>query len=85
MKDNDHGPRATGNTTRIVDRCVQELFNKGLTYVYEERKDGPVNREVYDRFKRRMASEHPRKDYVAIIGTYDNIRCMRVELVKYKK
>ena len=27
----------SGKTTRLIDRCIQELFTKGKTYLYEKR------------------------------------------------
>ena len=32
--------RKLGKTTRIVDRCIQEFFEKGETYVYERTDSG---------------------------------------------
>lgn len=51
-----------GNTTRFVDRYIQELFTKGITYVYEGRnteKAGELTQYCMRIFVKRMGSEHP--------------------------
>jgi hypothetical protein len=53
---------STGNTTRIVDRCIQELFTNKITYVYEgrnEKNPDELTLACMQVFTRRMQSEHP--------------------------
>lgn len=50
-----------GNTTRLVDRYIQELFTKGFTYVYEGRnaeKANELTNYCMQIFVKRMQSEH---------------------------
>lgn len=70
-----------GNTTRIVDRCIQEFFSRGTTYVYEGRNS--PNREELTRkcnavFTKRMLLEHPDikfdSDYLCI----DRVWCFKI-------
>jgi len=71
--------RRTGKSTRIVDRCVQEFFEKGITYVYEERDNQNMTDEVFDLFRQRMENEHFGVKYNSIVGTFDRIYCYKVE------
>ncbi len=73
----------TGNTTRIIDRCVQELFKKGFTYVYDGR--GTSNQDeqteiTFRLFVDRLEREHPKAKYVSRYGEYDRIWCYKVEI-----
>lgn len=68
-----------GKTTRIVDRCVQEFFNNGVTYIYEGRLDKNKTDEVFDLFLNRMQNEHKGSKYIYEYGTFDRIPCWRVE------
>lgn len=72
--------RRTGKTTRIVDRCIQELFTNGLTYVYDEDRGVETTHRVMDIFKRRLILEHPNTKYVERRGRFDDIFCYKVEL-----
>lgn len=64
-----------GNTTRLVDRYIQELFTKGITYVYEGRntkKANELTNYCMQIFVKRMQSEHSeilyKWDYVSEYG-----------------
>jgi hypothetical protein len=69
-----------GKTTRILDRCVQELFTKGITYIYESRTDENVNKLLHEKFIARLELEHPKAKYVSHFKTYDGIPCYKVEI-----
>lgn len=52
-----------GNTTRLVDRYIQELFTKGTTYVYEGRNtenQEELTQKCMEIFIKRINSEHPK-------------------------
>lgn len=69
----------TGKTTRIVDRCVQEFFAKGITYVYEGRDKRSMTDNVFDLFKQRMEIEHFGVKYTFKFGNFDGVSCYKVE------
>ena len=54
--------RRLGKTTRIVDRCIQEFFEKGETYVYERTDSGEncenLTEHVSSVFLKRIDYEH---------------------------
>lgn len=73
--------RRSGQTTRLVDRWIQELFGKGITYIYEGRGDKNqlvLNREALERFKKRMDSEHPNVYFDVKYGEFSGITCYKV-------
>lgn len=74
--------RQSGVTTRIVDRCVQELFTSGTTYVFEGREDVQKTKEVFKKFLRRMRSEHSNIEYTSKCGVFDRIYCYKVQIKK---
>lgn len=66
-----------GTTTRLVDRYIQELFNNGITYVYEGRnteKAGELTQYCMQIFVKRMNYEHSevlyKYEYVFESGFY---------------
>ena len=69
----------TGNTTRIIDRCVQELFSKGITYVYDGRgtlTQKEQTEKALGLFVSRLEREHPKAKYVSKFGEFDGIPCL---------
>lgn len=51
--------RGNGKTTRIVDRCIQELFTNGVTYVYNNRNSNIDSlNEILGIFEKRLKAEH---------------------------
>ncbi len=74
--------RHSGATTRIIDRCVQELFTTGTTYVFEGRENKQMTREVFHKFKKRMESEHPHVSITHECGVFDRIYCYKVQIKK---
>ena len=74
----------SGETTRLIDRCIQELFTNGVTYLYEKRTGIPQmiqNRDAMDRFKKRMKSEHKNVKFLYKYGIFDNIKCFKIQLI----
>ncbi len=74
--------RRSGKTTRIVDRCIQEFFTAGVTYVYEGRgteTEKQQTEEVYSIFLNRLESEHRHAKYTKKYGIFDGISCYKVE------
>ncbi|MGH2666065.1 hypothetical protein [Flavobacterium sp.] len=77
----DYSSRS-GKTTRIVDRCIQEFFTAGVTYVYEGRDEEIKkmrNDYVFRIFCKRLESEHQGVKYNFIYGIFDGISCYKVE------
>ena len=73
--------RKSGKTTRLVDRWIQEFFEKGITYIYEGRQNENqklLNQEAINRFKRRMDSEHNDIDFKYEHGVFSGISCFKV-------
>jgi hypothetical protein len=71
-----------GNSTRIIDRCIQELFTKGITYVYDGRGTSTQDEQTEKTirlFVERLKREHPKTKYVSKYGEYDHIWCYKVE------
>ena len=71
-----------GNTTRIIDRCIQELFSKGVTYIYDGRGTSSQKEQTEKAlciFVGRLEREHPKAKYVSKYGEYDGIRCYKFE------
>ena len=74
----------SGETTRLIDRSIQELFTNGVTYLYEKRTGIPQmiqNRDAMDRFKKRMKSEHKNIKFSYKYGIFDNIKCFKIQLI----
>ncbi len=77
--------RRSGNTTRIIDRCVQELFKNGITYLHEGRgtdAEASMRVELFYRFKRRIDIEHPSTRYKHKLVDQDGVTCYKVEIVE---
>lgn len=72
--------KKSGVTTKIVDRCVQEFFTKGLTHLYEGRDDKRRNDEVFEIFIQRIQNEHRGIKYTYSYGIFDEIHCWKVEI-----
>lgn len=72
--------RGSGTTTRIVDRCIQELFKNGITYVYEGRLNTNAQVEIMFKFKRRMQNEHNHVNFTKELVNQDGIICYKVQI-----
>lgn len=73
--------RRSGNTTRLVDRWVQEFFEKGITYIYEgrgEKNEREITGSAFLKFKNRMKHEHPIEEYNFEYGEFSGIKCFKV-------
>lgn len=74
----------TGITTRLVDRYIQDLFSKGITYVYQSRNTENAHKhteECFSKFKNRMILEHEKISWKQEYVFVDGIWCYKVELV----
>jgi len=74
-----------GNTTRLVDRYIQELFTKGITHIYEGRnteKATELTEKCFEIFKKRMLSEHEEVNYCWKYSLIDRIWCYKAELLE---
>ncbi len=72
----------TGNTTRIIEMFIQELFSKGITYVYDGRGTSTQKEQTEKAltlFVDRLEREHPKAKYVSRYGEYDGIWCYKFE------
>ena len=79
--------KRTGKTTRIIDRCIQELFTKGVTYVYDGRGTSTQKEQTkiaFEIFVKRLKVEHPKVQTFRTYGEFDGIRCYKV-IVLYVK
>lgn len=74
-----------GKTTRIIDRCIQELFKKEKTFVFE-RIHGLSNiqgtNDAFKKFQNRLWAEHPHVTIIFEVGYFDRIYCYKVEFAK---
>lgn len=71
-----------GTTTRIIDRCIQELFNNGFTFLYDVRNNKPntKTKRAFYRFELRMNNEHFVK-YKFETGVFSDIWCYKITLI----
>jgi len=64
--------RASGRTTRIANRLIEDLFTKGFIRV-EDHWDNPnAHRELFERTLERLSNEHP--------GIMSNLEIYKKEL-----
>lgn len=70
----------SGKTTRKVDQAVQDFFNNGIAYLYDERVN---NKSVHEKamhiFNVRMQNEHPNAKYTFEYGCFDSVWCFKIE------
>ena len=73
----------SGKTTKKVDQAVQDLFKKGIAYLYEGRTARVIEHaEALDVFITRMRSEHPLCEYSYSFGNHSNVWCFKIEILK---
>lgn len=77
--------RRTGTTTRIIDRCIQELFKNGYTYIYERTSITDIENkkatdDAHSKMIDRLDREHPYIKYTYKSKTVQGIYCYKVEL-----
>ena len=74
---------STGETTRIVDRGIQEYFTNGVVYLYRgrEKKHIRLTEKVFEVFDSRMELEHPEECYTAGYNQIDGIWCFIIRKV----
>lgn len=71
-----------GTTTRIIDRCIQELFTNGFTYVYDGRGTETMKQQTdiaKEKLIDRLELEHKNAKYVSRYGNYSGIDCWKIE------
>ncbi len=72
-----------GTSTRIVDRCVQELFTNGKTFLYDGRDSSWENTvATFHRFVTRMRTEHENTVIDAEEIIQDGIKCFKIWIVQ---
>lgn len=76
--------RRTGKTTRIVDRCIQELFKKGKTYLYDESRGKVATHDIFDLLMQRLGREHETTKVEFKFETVNGIYCAIIKLKKDK-
>jgi len=62
--------RASGRTTRIVDACIQELFNEGTVTVKDHCDKRVCHENAFDRVVNRLRYEHKHADIRANRNTF---------------
>lgn len=62
----DFGPRRSGRTTRIADRCVQEFFKEGYTICVDHHSTFKAHKYLLDIVRRRLSREHPRLELIKL-------------------
>jgi hypothetical protein len=65
----------TWQSTRTIDRCIQEYFTKGQTFVYESRDNADLNKALSLRFERRLSIEHSQELFTKEFKSHDGIPC----------
>lgn len=74
--------RRIGTSTRIVDRCVQELFTNGKTFLYDGRDSSWENTvAIFHRFGTRMRNEHNHIRIDAEEMVMDGIKCFKIWII----
>ena len=68
-----------GKTTRIIDRIIQEFFNKGKAYIYEDRNNPDDTYLLRTKVVKRLELEHPNTKYTLNETTIDGIYCIILE------
>lgn len=71
----------SGQTTRNIDRWVQEFFTNGETFIYEGRGTEDfktLTHKAFEKFTKRMFSEHPFSDFRFEKGLFDGIYCYKI-------
>ena len=71
--------KRTGQTTRRIDRGVQNFFKKGHCFLYDSRTSVQAdNRKLLDKWIARMTAEHPHACYVYNYIEDSGIWCYKV-------
>ena len=76
--------KRTGQTTRRIDRGIQNFFIKGYCFLYQSRKaTQEENRELLDKWIARITLEHPHTKYVYTYIEDSGIWCYKVVMNKF--
>lgn len=54
----DFGPRRSGRTTRIVDKCIQDFFDKGFVICFDHHPTNEMHQYVQKLVYERLMREH---------------------------
>lgn len=71
--------RRTGRSTRILDRCIQQLFTNDKTYLYHYNRTINETERLMEKFKARMHLEHPHEKFSSRLVKEDGITCYLIE------
>lgn len=71
--------RRTGESTRIIDNCIQELFQNSETNIVDGQSIEAVI-STFNRFRRRLELEHPNTKYTYKQTRFDNKLSYKVKL-----
>ena len=74
----------SGETTRLINRTIEELFSNVFTKKKKKKTGVPQmiqNRDAMDRFKKRMKSEHKNIKFSHKYGIFENIKCFKIQLI----
>lgn len=72
--------RATGKTTRLVDKAVQDFFNKGIAIIQDHDNNKCATLEFYRRVHNRLRAEH-RNIKCSITESILNSKSYRIFLI----
>lgn len=66
--------RRVGNTTRVVDKCIQEFFENGYAICKDHIDISEAHYEILIKVVKRLELEHPYTKYDRILrgGVYNN-------------
>lgn len=68
-----------GTKTRKVDSAIQDLFNKGVAYLYNGRNNiQDKHKDLLTTFTNRMSLEHPKAKYHYEYGKWDGVWCYKI-------
>ena len=71
----------TGISTRKIDNAVQDLFNKGIAYLYDGRHNNQEKHIILlTKFINRMSLEHPKTEYHYDYNKWDGVWCYKIKI-----
>ena len=68
-----------GKTTRTINRIIQEFFNNGKAFIYEERNNPDDTYLLRTKVVKRLELEHPNTKYTLNETNIDGINCIVIE------
>lgn len=73
--------KKSGKSTRIIDNCIQRLFNTGKAFIYDESRNIELTKVIHSKFKNRMRNEHSDIDYASVFTEDCGIFCFKIVLL----